>query len=170
MDNWVRAERAAPDVVYERWRKAWRAAVPALRSADPQHALPWAGAPLKPKALATTRIAEHWAHMLDIAGPLGLDYPDTDRLRHIAWLAHRTLPYGFAIAGEEPADVYAALTAPDGGTTWEFGSADAGSSIRGSAGEFCRVGAQRLALEDSHLETSGPAGTTALRVLRNYAA
>jgi uncharacterized protein (TIGR03084 family) len=125
---------------------------------------------LKPKALATTRIAEHWAHMLDITEPLGLDYPDTDRLRHIAWLAHRTLPYGFAIAGKEPADVYAALTAPDGRTTWEFGSAEAASSIRGTAGEFCRVGVQRLAPEDSHLETSGPAGTTALRVLRNYAA
>jgi hypothetical protein len=55
-------------------------------------------------------------------------------------------------------------------TTWAFGSADAPSSIRGSAGAFCRVGAQRLKPEDSGLETSGPAGATALKVLRNYAA
>ncbi len=169
MDNWVRAERAAPDVVFERWRSAWRRAVQGLKSADPQQRLPWVAGPLKPKALATTRLAEHWAHMLDVAEPLGLDYPDTDRLQHIAWLAYRTLPYAFGVAGEEPADVYVELAAPSG-ATWTYGSADLPSSIRGSAGAFCRVGARRLAAEDSGLQTTGPAGPTALRVLRNYAA
>jgi uncharacterized protein (TIGR03084 family) len=170
MDNWVRAERAAPDVIFKRWQTAKTASLDALRAADPQQPLPWVAAPLKPKAMATTRLAEHWAHTLDIVGPLGVDYPDTDRLHHIAWLAHRTLPYGFQVAGEEPAEVYVELTAPDGRTTWEFGSPDAASSISGTAGAFCRVGAQRLKAGESGLETSGPAGATALRVLRNYAA
>ena len=169
MDNWVRAERAAGDVVFDRWQHAWRGAIAGLRAADPQQPLPWVAAPLKPNALATTRLAEHWAHMLDVVRPLRLDYPDTDRLQHIAWLAHRTLPYGFTVAGEEPADVYVELVAPSG-ATWAYGSPDAESTIRGDAGAFCRVGAQRLAPEKSGLETTGPAGATALRVLRNYAA
>jgi hypothetical protein len=59
----------------------------------------WAAVPLSARTLATTRLAEHWAHALDVTGPLDLDYPDTARLRNIAWLAHRTLPYAFATAG-----------------------------------------------------------------------
>ena len=34
--------------------------------------------PVKPATLATTRLAEHWAHGLDITGPLGIDFPDTE--------------------------------------------------------------------------------------------
>ena len=73
----------------------------------------WAAAPLRPPVLAVTRLAEHWAHGLDITAPLGLPYDDTERLRHIAWLGHRTLPYAFSLQGAESHDVYCALTAPD---------------------------------------------------------
>jgi uncharacterized protein (TIGR03084 family) len=170
MDRWVAAERAPGREVLERWRRAGSAAVAALRAADPESRLPWAAAPLKPVALATTRLAEHWAHALDIADGLGVPYPDTDRLRHIAWLAHRTLPYAFTVAGEEPHDVYCALTAPDGDTVWTFGNPDTASRIEGPAGAFCRVGAQRLSPDRSGLTTSDAHAEAALRVLRNYAA
>jgi uncharacterized protein (TIGR03084 family) len=167
MARWVEAERTEPAVVFERWRMARRGAVSALRAADGR--LPWATGSLSPTTLATTRLAEHWAHALDIVDPLGIDYPDTERLRHIAWLAHRSLPYGFAVAGGEPHEVFCDLTAPDG-TTWTYGDPAAESRITGSAGAFCRVGAQRLAPEASGLTTEGPHAEAALRVLRNYAA
>ncbi|MDX6199315.1 MAG: hypothetical protein QOJ79_2466 [Actinomycetota bacterium] len=170
MDRWVASERAPGQQVLERWRTARAAAVAALRAADPDVRLPWAAAPLKPAALATTRLAEHWAHALDIAEGLRVPYPDTDRLRHIAWLAHRTLPYAFTIAGEEPHDVYCELTAPDGLTVWTFGDPETDGRIEGSAGAFCRVGAQRISPEDSGLSTTGRYAEAALRVLRNYAA
>ena len=169
MDRMVRAERAAPASVFDRWRTARRAAVAALRAADPRQPLPWAAVPLKPRTLATTRLAEHWAHGLDITEPLGLPFPDTDRLHHVAWLAHGSLPYAFALAGEEARPVRCELTAPDG-STWTFGPPEADSAITGSAGAFCRVGAQRLAADRSGLVATGPAGPTALRLLRNYAA
>jgi uncharacterized protein (TIGR03084 family) len=168
VENWVRAERGDPIETRERWREARRMSVDALRNADPDTRYPWIAATLRPAALATTRLAEHWAHALDIADPLGIDHPDTDRLRHIAWLGHRTLPYGFELAGEAAQPVYAELTAPDG-TTWRYGDADAPSRIVGTAGDFCRVGAQRLTPEESGLEASGPFGDAALKVLRNYA-
>ena len=125
---------------------------------------------MKPATLATTRLAEHWAHGLDITAPLGVDFPDTDRLRHIAWLGHRTLPYAFRLAGEDPRPVYVELTAPGGDGVWCFGPSDAPSTIRGDAGAFCRVGAQRLRPDDSGLVCGGPHGRAALGVLRNYAA
>ncbi|WP_030437021.1 maleylpyruvate isomerase family mycothiol-dependent enzyme [Actinoplanes subtropicus] len=165
----VRSQRAEPAEVFERWRAARRASVAALRAADPQRPVQWVAAPLKPPALATTRLAEHWAHAaLDIAPPLGLDYPDTARLRHVAWLAHRTLPYAFRVAGHPVVEVFCDLTAPDG-SAWRFGDPAAENVISGSAGAFCRVGAQRLAPSASGLQTKGAYGEVALNVLRNYA-
>jgi uncharacterized protein (TIGR03084 family) len=168
MEAMVREQRSAPAAVFARWQDARRASLAALRSADPQSRLRWAAAPLKPATLATTRLAEHWAHGLDITDPLGIDFPDTDRLHHIAWLGHSTLPYAFALAGAEPQPVYCELTGPHG-DTWTFGPPDADSRISGSAGEFCRVGARRLSPGDTHLSTAGPHGEEALRILRNYA-
>ena len=86
----------------------------------------------------------------------------------MAWLGYGSLPYAFTFAGEEPRAVFCELTAPDG-TTWRYGDPSTPSTIRGDAGAFCRVGAQRLPPGESGLVTSGPYGAAALRVLRNYA-
>ncbi len=169
MNQLVRAERAAPAEVFARWRKARAAALAALRAADPKQPMAWVETPMKPASLATTRLAECWAHGLDITGPLGIDFPDTGRLRNVAWLAHRTLPYAMTVAGVEPFRLFAELTAPDG-TTWRFGPEDADSSVTGPAGAFCRVAAQRLAPAESGLRAAGPHGGTALAILRTYAA
>jgi uncharacterized protein (TIGR03084 family) len=169
-DAAVRAERAAPAEVFGRWRRARRAAMAALTAGDPEQPVGWVTGPVKPATLATTRLAEHWAHGLDITGPLGLDFPDTGRLRHVAWLAHRTLPYALARAGEPPTlAVWCELTDPDGSETWRYGPADAESAITGPAGEFCRVAVHRLDPDGSALEARGRHGASALRVLRTYA-
>ena len=176
----VRLERAAPAEAFARWQRARQAALAAVRAADPDQPLEWVAGPVKPATLATTRLAEHWAHGLDITGPLGIKFPDTDRLRHVAWLAHRTLPYALGLADLPPVALYCELTAPDGtgaydadtdsSATWRFGREDAESAITGTAGDFCRVAAQRLDPAQSGLRASGPHGATAIRVLRTYAA
>jgi uncharacterized protein (TIGR03084 family) len=164
----VRRERSAPREVFGRWQRARRQAASALAGADLQRPVEWVGGPVKPATLATTRLTEHWAHGLDITVPLGLGFPDTERLRHIAWLAHRMLPYALALDGEQPADVRCELTAPDGSDAWRFGPPDAGSSITGPAGDFCRVAVRRLEPAQSAPEARGPHGGTALRLLRTY--
>ena len=169
VDANVRAVHTTPAETLERWRAARRASVAALRVADPARAVRWAAAPLRPQTLATTRLAEHWAHGLDITEPLGIAFPDTDRLRHIAWLGHATLPYAMRLAALEPTDVHCVLTAPSG-AVWAFGPADAANRISGPAGAFCRVGARRLAADESGLTVAGPHARGSLRVLRNYAA
>jgi uncharacterized protein (TIGR03084 family) len=166
---WVERERGSGDAVLARWQQARRDALAALRSADPDVKLAWVDSPLKPATLATTRLAEHWAHALDIAPPLGIDYPDTDRLRHVAWLGHATLPYAFAGAGREPQPVRCSLVSPSGEPV-DLGPVDALSTISGALGAFCRVGARRLPASESGLTTTGPYGAVALGLLRNYAA
>jgi uncharacterized protein (TIGR03084 family) len=166
----VRAERAAPASVFERWRRARRGSMAALMAGDPDQPVGWVTGPVKPATLATTRLAEHWAHGLDITGPLGVEFPDTDRLRHVAWLAHRTLPYALAVAGEPPgAAVRCELSGPAGSGVWRYGPAEAESAITGPAGEFCRVAVRRLAPAEARLTATGPHGALALRVLRTYA-
>ena len=173
-DAAVRRERpvlpSGPAEVFARWQRARQAALAAMRAADPDQPVQWMVGTLKPATLATTRLAEHWAHGLDIAGPLGADFPDTARLKHVAWLAHRTLPYALSLVGEPAATVRCELIAPDGQQVWRFGPAEAESAITGAAGEFCRVAAQRLEPARSGLEASGPHGATALRLVRTYAA
>ncbi|MQY08607.1 maleylpyruvate isomerase family mycothiol-dependent enzyme [Actinomadura macrotermitis] len=167
MDGRVRQERGASGAeVLARWRDARTASVAALRACPDGARLSWAAVPLSPRTLAATRMAEHWAHALDITGPLGIGYPDTARLRHIARLAQRTLPYAFKVAGVPGGPVRCELTGP-GGEEWRFG--DGESVIRGSAAEFCRVGARRLRPEDTSLAAEGPYAKAALQVMRNYA-
>jgi uncharacterized protein (TIGR03084 family) len=166
----VAAERGAPpEAVFGRWQAARQAALAALRGCAPARKLPWAASPLSPRTLATTRLAEHWAHALDIATPLGVPYPDTARLRHVAWLAMRTLPYAFALAGQQAPAVRSELTGPDG-ELWRFGPDDAPAVISGPASAFCRVAAQRLAPAQSGLTAEGPGAAEALQLVRTYAA
>jgi uncharacterized protein (TIGR03084 family) len=169
VDRWVEAERAPGPAVFRRWTASLEPSLAALRGADPSVHYPWADWPLRPIALATTRIAEHWAHGLDIADPLGIPYPDTDRLRHVAWLAHRTLPYGLGLRGYEALPVQCELVGP-GGDLWLFGPTDAATVLSGSAGAFCRVAAHRLAAAESGVIASGPAADEVLAALRSYAA
>ena len=164
----VRAEATEGPAAFARWRAAAAASRQALATADPDCPLRWVEAPLKPRTLATTRLAEHWAHGLDMAPALGVAYADTVRLRHIAWLGHATLPYAFRLGGLDPAPVAVELSGPQG-EIWTFGPSDAASRITGPAGDFCRVGARRLKPEESRLAATGPAGADALRLLRNWA-
>lgn len=43
--------------------------------------------------------------------PLGIAYPDTVRLWHVCWLAHRSLPYVFTVAAEHAAPARCELLA-----------------------------------------------------------
>ncbi len=166
----VEQDPATGPEALRRWQEARGLALERLRAADPQQRIEWAAAPLRPAALATTRLAETWTHGLDVAGPVGASFPDTERLRHVAWLAHRMLPYAFGLRGEPVAEVRVELTAPGATTIWEFGPPGAASAITGDVGAFCRVAAQRLPPARSGLRASGPDGSRALAALRTYAA
>ena len=170
VDRQVAAERDEPDVVFARW-KAARRARRSTRYAPP---IPMRGTrgPTRPSSPARSprRDSRSTGRTRSTSRcRFAIPLPDTDRLRHIAWLGHSTLPYGFAFNGQDAHDVYAELTAPDGVEVWRFGPSDADSTITGAAGAFCRVGAQRLTPEESGLVATGPHAAAALRVLRNYA-
>ncbi len=167
----VDRERGAPGpAVYERWRAAAEVVRAFFARCDPRDRFPWVAGPLTARTFATTRLAETWIHTGDIAVPLGVDFPATDRLWHVARLAWRTLPYAFARAGHTPrGPVGVRLTTGDG-SMWEFGM-DSGplTMVSGSALEFCLVAGRRLDPHASTLAAEGPDAQATLTLLRTYA-
>lgn len=165
--------------VIEWWRNGRASVVDALSRMFGDERIPWLIRPMSAKALATTRLMETWAHGLDVKdameGRITLAEDEEDprddspRLRHVAWLAHRTLPYAFEQENEE---------FPEGGirvelmgpryARWVYGPADAENVIKGIAGEWCRLAVNRLDLADAGLKAEGEAAETALRVVRMY--
>ncbi len=140
-----------------------------LLSLDPAMRVPW-GLGMRPPSFVTARLMECWAHALDVHAALGREPVDTDRLRHVAWIGIRALPYACSLAGVAPPDVpiRVELTLPSG-ATWTFGPADATDRITGPASEFCRVFVQRLPADAAtDLVAEGDGARLALRVARSF--
>lgn len=166
----VEAERPDdPADVLPRWRESHAGALERLETVHPKAQVPWIAGGFGARTLATTRLAEHWVHGTDIRRPLGLPPADGERLHNVAWLAWRTLPYAFELAGEESAPgVRLELVGPTG-QPWIHGSPDAEVTIRGSGVEWCLVAGRRVPGHESSLETHGARAADVLRLVRTYA-
>jgi len=171
----VAAQRAPGAVVHPRWQAAAAAQAEALAACEPGRRLPWVVGEMSALTLATTRLAEHWIHTGDVAAALGRAPAAGDRLRPIARLAWRMLPYAFSRAGRTlSGPVALALTAPDG-TVWDFtpdgpaSTTGASTIVTGPALDFCLVAARRVPPSDTALEASGPDGDAVLELARTFA-
>lgn len=140
-----------------------------LAGLDAAMRVPW-GLGMRPPSFVTARLMETWAHGLDVRAALDVPSRDTTRLRHIAWLAIRALPYAFSVAGRAPPSsaLRVELESP-GGERWEYGPVDAPDRVTGPAGEFCRLFVHRLPLYEARgLVASGAGAEAALEVARAY--
>jgi uncharacterized protein (TIGR03084 family) len=141
-----------------------------LAGLDAAMRVPW-GIGMRPPSLVTARLMETWAHGLDVREALGLPVVDSGRLRHVAWLGYRALPYAFSFAGRErpPGELRVEVTSPSGDETWDYGPADAPNRITGPAGELCRLFAQRISRDDARgLVAEGDGAVAALEVARAF--
>jgi uncharacterized protein (TIGR03084 family) len=143
-----------------------------FRKLEPKQRVPW-GLGMTARTLVTARQMEHWAHGLDIRDALGIEVKATDRLRSVAWLITRALPYAFSISQTPmPTDrslrVELAATIDGEKREWSFGPDDATDIIRGDALEFCRLGVQRCKRTDTSLMFEGSFADAALDRLRAY--
>jgi uncharacterized protein (TIGR03084 family) len=175
IDAMVAAQRGAPGpAVVERWTLAAAELVTVLDASDLRSRVTWVAGEVSARTLATTRLSETWIHTVDVAAPLGGVAVPSDRLRQIARLAWRTLPYAFAKAERDLSGPVAfELTAPDG-STWVFapdGDATAiSTTITGDATELCLVAARRLdPAEAGTLHGEGPDADAVLELVRTYA-
>lgn len=156
--------------VYDRWRASCAVQAAALAACEPRTRVRYVAGELAAISLATTRLAETWIHTGDVAAGIGAELVPGPRLRPIARLAWRTLPYAFAQAGRAlSGSVALRLTAPDG-TTWEFESdGPAATTVSGPALEFCLVAARRIPPSETALTATGPDAAAVLELVRTWA-
>lgn len=165
----LEGRRRSGHAVLEWWERARVTEHDVLLGLDPAQRVPW-GLGMRPPSFVTARMMETWAHGLDVHAALGVEPTDTDRLRHVAWIGVRALPYAYSVAGltppEEPLRVEVTLPS---GATWSTGPLDAPDRIAGPAGQLCRVLVQRLpASSATDLVAEGDAARLALRVARSF--
>lgn len=155
--------------VHTWWRTGNRALCDALLDADPVARLPWGPNRMSPASFTTARVMETWAHGLDCFDAVGVEPMYTDRLRHVADLSVRALPYAFMINGlEAPGAVRLELEAPSGGT-WSVGPSDAPTVIRAVASDWCRVAVHRnRGDERSRLRGEGPDAHDVIKYVQAY--
>jgi len=160
----------APGALLASWKAASAALIEAAKAAAPDARLPWYGPSMGAVSFLTARLMETWSHGLDVVDVVGIERPDSDRLRHVTFLGMQTRPFSYSNRGLEPplVPVRVELQAP-GGETWTFGEESESDTIRGSATDFCRVVTQRRHLADTALEVRGPAATEWMSLAQAFA-
>jgi uncharacterized protein (TIGR03084 family) len=161
-----------PDVLDE-WRRARKETLLRFSGLDDRDRVVWGAGPMTVRSFAEARLMETWAHGLDCFAALEVAPVDTPRLRRVAGLGRRALPYAFRVAGVtppgDPRAVALDLNGPDG-ERWWLGPEGSTDLITGTAGEWCRVATRRLRAEDTSLEATSPLAAAAIDVARAYLA
>jgi uncharacterized protein (TIGR03084 family) len=141
-----------------------------FRGLEPGTRVPWYGPAMSAASSLTARIMETWAHGQDVADTVGVTREPTDRLRHVAHIGVRALPFSYALRDRPVpgAPVRVELAAPSGGL-WTWGPQDAVDRVTGPALDFCLLVTQRRHRDDLALETAGPVATEWLGIAQAFA-
>lgn len=162
----VEKERGATGAeVYERFQQTVSDLMGLFWAADAHDRVQWVAGTLSAQTLATTRLAETWIHTNDVASP-----PPSTRLKYIARLAWRTLPYAFQRAGREMKGTVAFELEGTNGKPWVFAPTEqADTVVRGLAVDLCNVAAQRATAPGTSLVAEGPDAAGVLELVRTFA-
>jgi uncharacterized protein (TIGR03084 family) len=170
-DLMVARDRGQPGpAVLERWKTGADRLRALLGATDPHARVVWVAGELSARTLGATRLAECWIHTGDVAEALDAVLVPGDRLRHIARLAWRTLPYAFGRSGRElTGPVSFELVGPIG-DRWHFVPEEQPlTTVIGPALDLCLVAARRVDPADTALLADGPDAEAVLELVRTYA-
>jgi len=167
-DQWY--EGIAGRELLTTWHDFYQGMADRWSAEDPAKRLKWAGPDMSVRSSITARLMETWAHGQEVFDLLGEDRQNTDRIKNIAHLGVSTYGWTFKNRRMEPPGPppQVKLTAPSG-ATWEWNDADAGSSVTGSAEEFCQVVTQTRGFTDTNLVATGEAAQKWMEIAQCFA-
>lgn len=167
----VEHQRGAPvAALRDRYETGARELYEILAASDPHLRVEWVAGQLSARTLATTRLAETWIHTGDVAEALDIALEPAPRLRHIARLAWRTIPYAFSRADRELSGPVAFELVGLDGEPWTFTPDEpAVTTIHGDGVELCMVAARRVDPAATGLQGDGPDVASVLELVRTYA-
>lgn len=153
-----------------RWHTLFHKMCDIFASLDPSTRLDWFGPDMGLRSFVTARLMETWAHGQEIYDLLGLERVNTDRIKHVVTIGVKTFKWSFVNRGQTPPEAmpYLKLRAPSG-ALWEYGEAEAASSITGPAEDFAQVVTQVRHVEDTALVVTGDAATKWMEVAQCFA-
>jgi uncharacterized protein (TIGR03084 family) len=160
----------APDEILAWLDRTRPALVAAYREADPAVRLPWFGPPMSLASSVSARLMETWAHGQDILDTFGVARPPTLRLRHVANIGIRALPYSFTVNGlaVPSVPIRVDLDGPDG-EQWSWGPAEASDFVAGDALDFCLAVTQRRHRDDTGLTVTGETARQWMAIAQSFA-
>jgi uncharacterized protein (TIGR03084 family) len=165
-----RGRSIAPGELLDWWSGAGTILAQAARAADEQARITWAGLSMSVTSFLTSRLMETWSHGLDVVDVVGVERPDTDRLRHIAFLGLRTRPYPYIARGlPVPAEPISVELDLPSGVQWGSRAIGGANRIRGTAVDFCRVVSRRRHVMDTDLLVEGDAARGWMEIAQVYA-
>lgn len=137
---------------------------------DPAERLPWFGPAMSAASSVTARIMETWAHGQDVADALAVSRDPTRRLKHIAHIGVRALPFSFTVNGlAAPAEPIRVELAWSGGEVWAWGPDHAANVVTGPAVDFCLLVTQRRHRADTAIQARGPVAEQWLGIAQAFA-
>ena len=137
---------------------------------DPAERLPWFGPPMSAASSVTARIMETWAHGQDVADALEVTREPTGRLRHIAHIGVRALPFSFIVNGlAAPTEPVRVELAWSGGEVWAWGPDDAANVVTGPAVDFCLLVTRRRHRADTAIQARGQVAERWLGIAQAFA-
>ena len=143
--------------LFEAWTSGAETLADAYAKADPKQRVKWAGPDMSALSSITARQMETWAHGQAVFDLLGIDRPESDRIRNIAHLGVGTFGWTFINRQQpvpEPAP-HVVLTGPSG-AVWTWNPEQADNTVRGSAVDFAQVVTQVRHVADTQLQVTGP--------------
>ena len=151
------------------WRESREGLHSAMRGFEPDRRVPWYGPPMRAYSSAQARLMENWAHGQDVADALGVEYPATDRIYHVAELGIKTFSWSFRNRGLEVPDrkVRVVLRGASGGV-WVW-NPDCDANITGPLRDFCLVVTQRRHPSDTRLVIQGGPARRWMQIAQAYA-
>lgn len=161
-----RGRKMRPQDVIEWWRAGRAKVVEPLSKMNPTDRVEWIVGSMSARTFATMGLMENWAHGLDIHAAMKAEPEDTARIRHVAWLGWKTLPYAFKVADLDYSPVRVEVIGP-GYAKWVYGPLDTDQVIKGPAGEWARLAVRRIKRKDAKgLKAIGEVAEQALEVVR----
>lgn len=153
-----------------RWKRTASDLVAEANRVEPGGRVPWYGPAMSVGAFLTARLMETWSHGLDVADAVGATAPETDRLRHVAFIACRARPYSYQNRGLDlpPGEVFVDLALPSG-ARWTFGDADSPNRVSGKATDFCAVLTRRRHVDDTGLAVTAGAARDWMEIGQAFA-
>ena len=151
------------------WRESRAELQAAMGGAEPDQRLPWYGPPMKAYSSAQARLMENWAHGQDVADALGVEYPASDRIYHVAELGIKTFSWSFRNRGfQVPEQRVRVALRGSSGRTWVWNDSSQ-ACVTGPLRDFCLVVTQRRHVDNTRLVIEGDVAARWMEIAQAYA-